>query len=172
METKLETLVHDDYFNSYLERVELTNLSRELEDSGRKLDDFLTAFPSTHWNYRYQEDKWSAKEVVMHLIQTELIFNYRAMTIACENNPVNLPGFDESSYAFNMELEDRVPQWLIAFFKATRQQTILMSRMFSVEQMAKRGIANGKEIQVESLFFISSGHTRHHMEVLRERYLN
>ncbi len=167
----MKDLTYAPYFDNYLKLVKFENASRELEDSGKEIEQFFRDCPPDRWNYRYAKGKWNVKEVLLHIIQTEMIFNYRALTIASESKAPNLHGFDQDQYLKGLRLEDRVPHWLIAFFKATRQQTILFGQMLTAEQLAKKGIASDSEIQVEALFYITSGHTRHHLNVLRERYL-
>lgn len=166
----LKELVHDPYFSTYTKNVKYEDISREMEDSGKEIEQFFASWPSDRWNHRYADGKWSVKEVLFHIVQTELIFNFRALTIASEEGRADLPGFDENQYVAGTNLEDRVPQWLMAFFKATRQQSILLSQMLSEEQLGKVGVASGKEVQVKALFYMSSGHTRHHLAVLKERY--
>ena len=168
---RLRTLIYASRFESYLTLVESQDVSEELKDSGDCLEAFLKDATSEQWQHRYASGKWTMAEVVFHIVQTELIFNFRAMTIACDSGGVDLPGFDEDEFVRNMSLTPAHESLLLPLFRATRQQTISLSKMLGPEQMAKRGMASGHEVQVEALFYIVSGHTRHHLGVLRDRYL-
>ena len=167
----LRALSYAPRFESYLELVDYEDVEGELRDSGARLEALLNDLSAGQWQHSYASGKWTIAEVVFHIIQTELIFNFRAMTIACDSSAVDLPGFDEDAFVRNMALSPAHDKLLLPLFSATRQQTISLSALFSPEQMSKRGMASGQEVQVEALFYIVSGHTRHHLGVLQDRYL-
>lgn len=167
---KLESLIIAPYFNTYLKLVEHENLIEELESSQDLVSEFLSELDEERSGYRYAQDKWSIAEVIHHCIETELIFNFRALTIARESNKAILPGFDENDYVKASGKKDWTPAQLLLYFDSVRNTTLSLINTISKEQMAKLGIASGKEVQVEALFFVTSGHFRHHLNVIAERY--
>ncbi|MDC1221250.1 DinB family protein [Salibacteraceae bacterium] len=167
---KLESLVIDPYFNTYLKLVELENLDEELEASHELVSEFLSELSDERISYRYQADKWSIGEVIHHCIETEMIFNFRALTIARESEAPTLAGFDENAYVKASGKIDWTPAQLLLYFDSVRSTTLSLLSSISNEQMAKCGNASGKDVQVEALFFVTSGHFRHHLNVIKERY--
>ncbi len=167
---KLESLVINPYFNTYLKLVELDNLKEELEASHELVSEFLSELSDERISYKYQDDKWTIGEIVHHCIETEMIFNFRALTIARESEAPTLVGFDENSYAKASGKMDWTPAQLLLYFDSVRSTTLSLLSSISNEQMEKCGNASGKDVQVEALFFVTSGHFRHHLKVIKERY--
>jgi hypothetical protein len=167
---KLESLVIDPYFNTYLKLVEFENLIEELEASHELVSEFLSELSDERISNRYQAGKWSIGEVIHHCIETEMIFNFRALTIARESEAPTLSGFDEKAYVKASGKIDWTPAQLLLYFDSVRSTTLSLLSSNSNEQMAKCGNASGMDVQVEALFFVTSGHFRHHLNVIKERY--
>jgi hypothetical protein len=119
--------------------------------------------------YRYERGKWSIKEVVGHLADTERIMAYRALRIA-RGDVTPLPSFDENAYVPVGRFDDRSLSDLTAELRTVRAATLALFRTFDADAWLRRGIASGKPISVRALGFIIPGHERHHVEVLRTRY--
>lgn len=171
MIAKVSNLVFAPYFSTYLKLVEEEDLLVELDLSRDLALKAMSEISSDQWNHRYAEGKWTIKELFHHVIQTELIFNFRALTIASESKPMVIPGFDENDYVAAFDLTNVDSTALKSYFSATREQTKALFQTLSAAQLSKIGNASGHDVQVEALFYISSGHTRHHLNVLNERYL-
>jgi hypothetical protein len=127
--------------------------------------------PAEKEAWAYAEGKWTIREVVGHLIDGERVFGYRALCIA-RGETQNLPGFEQDDYLrtspYNhIELED-----LLSELRLVRLSNIAMFRNLDEEAWNRVGIANNSEVTVRALAFIMAGHLRHHMNVLRERYLS
>ncbi|MER3469901.1 MAG: DNA damage-inducible protein DinB [Chitinophagaceae bacterium] len=108
--------------------------------------------------------------MVQHLIDTERVFQYRAVCFA-RKDKTNLPGFDENLFSSNADAETRNKKDLIYEFEVVLQSGSLLFQSFTEEQLQSSGIANGKEVYVEGMGFIMLGHVLHHIGVLKERYL-
>jgi hypothetical protein len=137
-----------------------------------QLDELRSAFgrwPEARGSYRYAPAKWSVKELVSHLSDTERIFCYRALRFA-RNDATPLPGFDENAYAPEMHADERPLADLVEELLDVRRATLSFLRGLRADAWARRGIASGKEVSVRALAYAIAGHARHHLEVLAERY--
>lgn len=149
---------------------EESELIESLEQNTREIADFLGSIPSEKWLYRYEPEKWSILEMIQHLIDTERIFQYRALCFARnEKNP--LPGFDHDSYVVQSEADKRSAQELIAEFKLMRSSGIHLFKSFSEEVLKREGNMNGVKATPRAIGFIMPGHALHHMDIIRKRYL-
>ena len=120
--------------------------------------------------YRYASDKWSVKEVVGHLSDTERVFAYRALRIA-RGDKTPLPSFDDQAYVAEVRAGDRTLADLAAEWGDVRRATIALFRNLPAAAWERRGTASGHAISVRALAYIIAGHVRHHIEVLEERYI-
>jgi hypothetical protein len=118
---------------------------------------------------RYAPGKWSVKEVVGHLADTERIMAYRALRIA-RGDETPLPGFDENAYVPPAKFDARPLADLIADFLTVRSATLGLFKSFDGDAWRRRGTASGKPISVRALGYVIPGHERHHVEVLKARY--
>ncbi|HEV8398679.1 MAG TPA: DinB family protein [Gemmatimonadales bacterium] len=118
---------------------------------------------------RYAPGKWSVKEVVGHLVDTERIMAYRALRIA-RGDETPLPGFDEKQYVPPAKFDARPLADLIADFRTVRSATLGLFKSFDGDAWRRRGTASGKPISVRALGYVIPGHERHHVEILRTRY--
>jgi len=119
---------------------------------------------------RYAPDKWSVREVVGHMIDTERIMAYRALRFA-RNDQTPLPGFEQNDYVPPGKFDSRPWAGLIAEFEAVRQSNLPMFRGFDQEAWRRQGVASNNPLTVRALAYIIAGHERHHMRILREKYL-
>ncbi|RCH53796.1 DinB family protein [Mucilaginibacter hurinus] len=119
-------------------------------------------------NSSYAEGKWTVKEMLGHLIDTERIFAYRALCFSREQQ--DLPGFDQDVYVYFGTYGTRDIQSLAAEFKAVRDANIYLFRSITPEQEVRTGIASGYEVSVRAIIYATAGHERHHLNILRERY--
>ena len=120
-------------------------------------------------NYRYAEGKWSIKEIVNHLSDTERIFAYRALRIA-RADATPLPGFDENAYAPEMRADERTLADLSAEWVDVRRSTLSLFRHLPAGTWERLGTASGHPCSVRALAYATAGHVRHHLKVLAERY--
>jgi hypothetical protein len=120
--------------------------------------------------YRYASGKWSIRESVGHLNDTERMFVFRAMWFA-RGLPEPLPSFDQEVALAGARFDERTLQDLLEEFKAIRAATQRFFDSVPEDVWAKRGVASGKEFTVRALAHIVAGHTTHHLQLFRERYL-
>ena len=159
------------YYRGYVEQVTEHDILPVLRSQLDALDVLLGRVAPERETYRYAEGKWSIREIVGHLIDGERVFGYRAFSIA-RGDRNNMPGFDQDEYMLSapynrLELED-----LLSEFRLVRLSNIAMLRNLDEESWLRMGTANDAQITVRALTFIMAGHVRHHLGILRERYLS
>lgn len=153
----------------YMDLVEDADLSLVLEQNRQKFLTNLAAIPAEKHDYAYAAGKWTIKQIIQHLIDTERIFAYRALRFArADKTP--LAGFDEDEYA---KIANTQRSWesLVKEWDTVRQATICLYDSFSEEDLDRKGVANGIEIFVSNIAFATTGHTIHHWNTIQERYL-
>ena len=159
------------YQKSYLDRLpthgDITTL---MAKNIINTENFLESIPADKLSYRYAEGKWTIKEIVGHLIDTERIMCYRALCIA-RGEKQSLPGFEEAEYAAASNANQREFSEIIDEYVLVRQSTIAMVRSFTPEMIQARGIANNHPITVNALCRVIAGHELHHLAIIKERYL-
>jgi hypothetical protein len=159
-----------EYYHRYINQVPENNLMAAFKNQTDSFIKFLKKIPEAKRNYRYAKGKWTIKEVLQHMIDSERIFAYRGLCIARqEANP--LPGFDENDYAANAKPAKRDWDEMIEEFKAVRKSTEILFGSFDKQQLNSTGTASGKPVYVLGIGFIIAGHINHHVNVIKERYL-
>lgn len=159
------------YYGTYIDKVGTTDdLAGALEVGMEKFLSFIKTIPADKLDYRYQERKWTIREIIVHLMDAERIFVYRALRFS-RSDRTALSGFDENEYVPNSGASERSIDSLIAEYISVRQSSIAFFKNLSPEMAKRCGIANGKEISVRALGYIIPGHEIHHLGVIRERYL-
>ena len=158
------------YYQGYVDQVSENDIMHVLRGELDELDVLLARVPAEKETYAYAEGKWTIREIIGHLIDGERVFGYRALCIA-RGEKQNLPGFDQNDYMLTapynqIELED-----LLSELRLVRLSNIAMFRSLDEAAWNRVGTANGNEVTVRALAFIMGGHLRHHMSVLKERYL-
>jgi len=121
-------------------------------------------------NYRYQEGKWSLKDLLVHIIDDERIYCYRALAFA-RNDKTNFPGFEQDEYAQFADTALRSIENILAEYQAVRMATITLFEGFSETALARIGTANGNNTSVRALGYHILGHELHHIEVVKKHYL-
>ena len=119
--------------------------------------------------HRYAPDKWSIKQLVGHLIDTERVFAFRALWFA-RGDPGPLPSMEQDDWVREGRFDDRPVAELAEEYRMARRSTLLLFRGLDPVTFTRRGVASGKEVTVRAFPWIIAGHERHHLAVLRERY--
>ncbi len=146
------------------------SLVENLQNSLIKLFKIFAELPEEKQNYAYAEGKWTIKELLLHMIDTERIMAYRALRIS-RNEKVNLPGFDENEYVINSNADEIPFIDLLKEFSLVRKTTIAMFKGFNDEMLLRIGNASDSPISVRALGYILTGHVLHHLKIVEERYL-
>ena len=132
---------------------------------------FLKTIPEERWSYRYAEGKWSIRQVVQHIIDGERIFCNRALVIARKDKTTSLIPFEQDEYEAASKADKRKKDDLISELAALQQSSIKFFGSFDDEQLQARGTIGNYTIDVNALGFVVIGHTLHHLNLIRERYL-
>lgn len=171
---KIADLKTDEYapfYESYLSKVsDEYTLTEELEISVHRFIKFVQNIPLGKFDYRYAEGKWTIKEIIQHLIDTERIFAYRALRFA-RNDKTELPGFEENSYVDQAKANQRSIQELLTELAVVRQATLSLFKSLSSDELLRTGTASNNLISVRALGFTIIGHQNHHQRIFEERYL-
>jgi uncharacterized damage-inducible protein DinB len=158
------------HYETYVTKVPDGDLLTILEEQRQETQGLLAGIPEGRALHRYAPGKWSIKEVVGHVTDAERVFCYRALRFA-RGDQTPLSGFDEKAYAPAGKFDARPLPDLAAELDAVRRATIALFSGLDSEALARRGPANNKEVSVRALAYIIAGHERHHLGILRERYL-
>ena len=158
------------FYHKYIAYVQEYDLNAALEHHQHDFISLLLTLPEDGWMYRYAEGKWSIKELVQHVIDAERIFCYRALRFA-RKDKTELPGFEENDFAMASKADSRTKASLIEELAAVQKASALLFASFDAEQRNESGKANGSSVYVEGIGFIIVGHTLHHKNILKERYL-
>ena len=146
----------------------------ELMDGLRTgMDHFVSqvnGIPEEKLTYAYGEGKWTVLEVLVHLIDTERIFQYRALRFY-RNDKTALPGFDQDEYVPASNANKRTKESIIKEFLAVRQSTIALFETFEEGELNRTGLASSAKMSVGAAGLIISGHQKHHQAILENRYL-
>lgn len=158
------------FYETYVGKVTEPDLVSLLTSQQASTAKFLAGLTETQAAHRYAPGKWSLREVIGHLADSERIFAYRLLRIArADTTP--LPGFDENLYVPGGEFERRPLASVAAEFASVRAATLTLLEGTTPEALARMGTASGKPISARALAFIIAGHEKHHLGVIRERYL-
>lgn len=158
-----------DYYKGYTEMAGSEPIKQRLERQSIEYTSFLQKIPEDHWNRSYADGKWTVKELVLHVTDTERIFSYRVLRMA-RHDRTPLPGFDQDEYVPVSGADQREPASLIEEFRTVRSATISLFRSFTPEIHQLSGTASGGTFDVEGLGKVIIGHLEHHTNVLKERY--
>lgn len=157
------------FYAGYIALVPGEDVLAALESQRLYIVQMLSARSEREGNFKYAPDKWSVKEVVGHMSDTERVFTYRAMRIA-RGDKTPLPGFEQDDYVKNGGFGDRHLVDLAEEFAAVRSGTIALFRSLNDAAWKRRGMASNKEVSVLALAFMTAGHQLHHQRILEERY--
>lgn len=146
------------------------NVIAELEHQANSFPAFLKGLSSDKASHAYAEGKWTIKELVGHVIDTERIMAYRALRIG-RNDQTPLPGFEEADYVTNAHFADRTMESLADEFALVRRANMFLINSFTEEEINRTGTSNGSPMSVRALVYILAGHVNHHRNIIEERYL-
>jgi hypothetical protein len=145
------------------------NVLGVLAEQLEQVPEMARSFGEARGDYRYAPGKWSVKEVIGHLSDSERIFAYRALRIA-RGDETPLAGFDEQLYAPEMHAEGRTLADMVDEWRDVRRATLSLFRGLPAAAWTRRGTANGHTMSTRAAAWVVAGHTRHHAAVLRDRY--
>jgi hypothetical protein len=157
------------YYDRYISLIQGDDILNTLDQQRREMMLLLSCRDDDEGDFRYAPEKWSAKEVLGHICDTERIFAYRALRIArADTTP--LEGFEQDDYVRNGPFAQRPLADLVEDFIAVRRATLSLLRNIDEAAWLRRGVANKNEISVSALAYIIAGHELHHRRILEEKY--
>ena len=158
------------YFETYISKVTEDDVLLALHNNLQVLKSFFKSIPPELENKAYAEGKWTIKQVLNHMLDTERIFAYRALRFARKDAQV-VAAFDEDAYAQAADVSKRNLPDLLAELEAVRWSSIFLFKSLNHEALMRSGMMASGETTVLSLGFMICGHANHHMQVIKEKYL-
>lgn len=159
------------YFNTYIKLVQEDDVQSAFKNQTPQAERFFNLITKEQSTYKYAEEKWSIKEILQHVSDAERIFAYRALAFSRKDNNI-LASFDENNYAANSNANNKTWKELIEEFLAVRKSTESLFNSFSEDQLNTSGKASDYSITVLALGYTTVGHAAHHMNIIRERYID
>jgi hypothetical protein len=157
------------YYDGYIQQMVGKALIPTLEGQIQEMEAIFEQLRGKE-NDAYAPGKWTAKQVLGHMIDTDRIMTFRALCFA-RNDQNALPGFDQDNYILAAKYEHVAIDALLNDFSNQRKAMLSMIKTFSEEALQRKGNANQNEFTVRALLVIIGGHTLHHMGILKERYM-
>lgn len=166
----LEKQEYASSYQPYIDQCGEKELIKGLKDNLKELSGFFKAIPISKHEFSYDVGKWTIKELVQHIIDSERVFSYRALTIARQDKTF-LPGFEQDDYVPTSKANDRSFDELLEELKLVRQSTIALFNSFDKSMLLSTGNANKSKMSVRAIGFIAVGHVNHHIKVIQQRYI-
>lgn len=158
------------YYQTYIEHVPAGDVVETLATAGESATEFLRSIPNEKGSARYAPGKWSIREVIGHITDSERIFTYRALRFARADATALAP-FDENAFIANATFDDRSLSSLIDEFEAVRRASVLLFASLNATEWLRVGTASGKQMSVRGAAWVTAGHAMHHVGILKSRYL-
>ena len=158
------------FYEGYIKKSEGIEIVNGLEMGLHTTKAFFESFPMEKLEYRYAEGKWTPKEILLHLIDSERVFAYRALFIS-RATIAEIQGFDQDEFVKNSNANTRYIIGLVEEYNNVRKASISLFSSFSNETMKRMGKANNTNVSIRAIGRIILGHEIHHTAILNERYL-
>lgn len=168
--SELKSHEYNPYYRPYIEALGEVDLMKTLKKQIKNYPQFLSSIPEDKLTYSYAKGKWTVAEVLLHVLDTERVFQYRALRFARKDG-TPLSGFDQDLYVPNSGANHRSLDSIIKEYKAIRESTIALYESFEEGILKRKGVASNSEVSIGALGFIICGHQCHHRNILRDRYL-
>jgi DinB superfamily len=161
---------YPEYYKIYIDSLLDFNILDDYEKQTNEILDLYKNFSEEKLMYKYAQDKWSIKEVLGHLLDSEIIMGYRALTYA-RKDKTNLPMYDHDEYVKTGSFDLVDSDLLIKHYAAVRESNLLLFRSIKGDVWSEKGITGSKNFTTSTIPYIVTGHTQHHLNVLKEKYL-
>ena len=156
------------YYDRYISLIPGTDILGTLDSQRRQMLLLLSGRDDADGDFRYAPDKWTAKQVLGHVCDTERIFAYRALRFS-RGDSTPIEGFEQDDYVRNGPFTRPLAE-LIEDYIAVRRATLSLFRNLDEAAWTRRGVANKNEVTVRALAYITAGHELHHRRILEEKY--
>lgn len=158
-----------EYYRTYISHLPQEDLFNLLNNQLEEMNTFLRSLSSEDLRSTYAPEKWTVAQVLQHMMDTERIFQYRALRIA-RNDSTPLAGFDQDAYVPASVATDRTVESFYKEYNAVRQSGICLFESFTEEMFRRRGISNDKPLSAAAAAFIIAGHEKHHLLLFKSNY--
>ena len=165
------TTEYPEYYKKYIELVGTPNLLSFLKEQVKRRDPILEQILELQKaDFKYAENKWTIKELIGHLVDTERIMMHRAFSFARGEQQL-LPGFDENQYVLNANFDSRNITQIFEEWNVVRLNSIFLIQTFSQEALNNIGSASTYQASCRAVLYLMAGHEEHHLNILKERYI-
>ena len=161
---------YNPYYQTYIDKLGDVDLMVMMQNQLGNFPEFISSIPDEKWTYAYGLDKWTIAEVLLHVLDTERVFQYRALRFG-RNDSTPIPGFDQDRYVPESNANGRSKESIIEEYTSIRKSSITLFSSFDEDILKRWGTANGSKMSVAALGFVMLGHQKHHRDVIRQRYL-
>ena len=162
---------YPDYSKIYMDLVNVDgDILKFMKQNLSKIKAFIYSLPKEKLTYRYAPNKWTIKEILVHLIDDERIYTYRALRWA-RNDQTELPGFEQDDYVPFSNANERSLESIFSEYESVRNSTISLFENLPEKALMRRGITEGHSRTVRAMIYHLAGHELNHMKVIRERYI-
>lgn len=170
MKQRPEAGEYTPYYIDYINPVPDGDIVKTLKYEVEETIELVNHLTEKQTQFKYAPNKWTIKEVLGHMADTERIMSYRILCIA-RGDALPLPGFEEDLYVQNASFNNQSLVELLEQLRSVRQSTVSLLKGLNQEAWLRRGIANHADVTVRAIAWIIAGHERHHREILQERYM-
>jgi uncharacterized damage-inducible protein DinB len=157
------------FYQNYIAQIQGNSIQELIANYSTHFINVFNEIPESKADFTYADGKWTIKDVLQHMIDAERVFVYRALRIA-RKDTYDLPGFNENEFAVNAHAATRSFSALKEEFSLVRKSTDIFLLSLTEEDLALKGSANQHPVSVLAIAFIIFGHTKHHIQVIEERY--
>ncbi|MGG4146404.1 DinB family protein [Paenibacillus algorifonticola] len=161
---------YNPFYQTYIEKVPEGSIKDVLLEAQQATSELLASIPEERGSFKYAEGKWSIKEVIGHINDTERVMSYRLLRVS-RGDSTPLPGFEQEVFVAGARFNEYTIAELAEEYRAIRQSTLKLIDKLSDEELSRRGNASSFEVTALALAYIIAGHELHHLSVLKERYL-
>ncbi|WP_437919218.1 DinB family protein [Sphingobacterium sp. LRF_L2] len=169
----MNPLKSDEYpaiYSDYIENV-VGPVMEELQEQLLTFSEFIAGIPEDMGDFTYAEGKWTIKEVLCHILDTERVMAYRALRFS-RNDMTELAPFEQDEFVQNARHNERSFESIMEEFHFLRKANLLLFETFNEVELARKGMASGRLVTVKAFLYVIAGHLTHHRIILKERYLN
>jgi len=167
--TQLNKQDYPEYYQTYLDQLPVDNLINTLLSQRDHTIEFLSSITEDDLNTSYAPGKWTVAQVLQHMLDTERIFQYRALCIA-RKDKTSLPGFDQDDYVPASQANERNLRGFIEEYITLRDSGISLFKSFSEDMLQETGVSNGAGLTTAAAGFIIAGHEKHHLNLFKSNY--
>lgn len=166
----LDSNEYNPYYKPYILLAVHDDIVEGLSENLSLVTAFYNTIPDSKHDYSYAIGKWTVKDILLHIIDTERIFVYRALRIARQDKSP-MSGFEQDDYVISGNANGRSMDSLIDEYISVRKATINLFKSFTENQLKSTGVASNSPVSVRAIGYIIAGHENHHNTVIKERYL-